>query len=712
MMKGINPKEFLMKHGEKFAFGFIVLMALFVLKSTRWSPYDKTPQELVKQAKESDQRIDSSTWPVEKRQELMPKKDILARAKAMREGIDYQQYSFSTAMYTPIYPRSEPIREPSFLTIEDPIATADTFLLQIPEEPEEGEEEVADAGDTEPEIDDSNIPDALKKNPRATASSSEFGEYSDPGAAFGGPAGLPGGGGGEGYAAEFGADGYMSEFGEMGGETQKVSLNGEGYRFVSVRGVIDWQTQKSKYVDALNLPPDQAAFVEPDIVDFEIERRKAVGGDKGWSNWEVLDIQNSIDVLNKAYDLEADTVDVTITDPVITEPLPRRVLGIWGKHATHPRVTNFELSPEEQRREQLRQEKVIEAYEEMKKNSGVIEPIQEGGFGNYTYNVRGMQNEMRMGMGGNADYMSRYENEYQEEMSDRYSESPELYGSGQPGEGGLLMTSRSKASGRLLLFRYFDFDVEPGAVYQYRVRIHYANPNFGKPIEVLERPEIAEDRIKQSDWSVPTKPVQVRPKSEYFLTTVDYDRARRQEMADVNIFQWNAPTGTVVNETIRVSTGDKIAGTIKTKVVNPLEETFEAQEMKVDSDHVLVDLKDNGAIQADSQLEGLGKIPSRALYDEILVLDSHGQLATLSPYDNEAKRIASQRFQKFQDEIGKEYEKAAKEASEADKFLMGDGGEYGGGEGYGGGGGYGAPPSSAASRRGSSRGRRRGGEGY
>ena len=694
-MKNLNPKEFLLKHGEKIAFGFIVLLALFVLKSTRWSPYDKTPQELVKQANESDRRIDSSEWPAEKRQELMPTKDIASRSKAMREGIDYQQFSFSTAMYTPIYPRSEPIREPSFLTVEDAIATADTFLLQIPEEIEE-EEGDEDAPGAAEEIDDSDIPDSLKKKPSATARS-EFGELGDPaGEAYG--TAPPGGE----YGAEFGGEAYMSEFGEMGEDAQKVSLNGEGYRFVSVRGVIDWQTQKSKYVDALNLPPDQAAFVEPDIVNFEIQRRQAVGGDQLWSDWQTLDIQNSIDVLNKAYDLEADTVDVTITDPVITEPLPRRVLGIWGKHATHPRVTNFELSEEEIRREQLRQEKLIEAYEEMRKNSGAIEPIEEGGFGKYTYNVRGMQNEMSMA--GNSDYMSQYENQYQEEMSDRYSSSPELYGSGQPGEGGLLTTARSKASGRLLLFRYFDFDVEPGAVYQYQIRIHYANPNFGKPIELLERPEIAEDRIKQSDWSAPTKPVQVRPKSEYFLTNVEYDRARRQEMASVNIFQWNAPTGTVVNETIKVSIGDKIAGNINTKVVNPLDESFDPQELNVDSEHTLVDLKNNSSFQVDTQLEGLGKIPSKALYDEILVLDSHGQLAEISPFQNESRRIAAQRFQKFQDDIGKEYEKAAKEASKAEQFLLGGegSGEYGG-EGYGGGSEYGRPSSAASRRRGSRR---------
>jgi len=689
-MKKLNPKEFLLKHGEKIAFGFIVIAALFVLKSTRWAPYDRTPQELVKLSKEADLKIDQSEWPAEKRKELMPKKDIVARGQAMREGVNSSEFAFSTPMYTPIYPKSEPITEPDFMTVEKLIATADVFLLQIPPEKEDMEgDEVAAADD--PEIDDSDTPEALRRR-KPAATTSEFG--ADPaGAGYESPPGEYAGDG----AYAFGEEGMMGE-----GGTQKVALNGEGYRFVSVRGVIDWQTQKSKYVEALNLPPDQAAFVEPDIVNFAIQRQRAASQDDPWSGeWEDLDIQNSIDVLDKAYDFEADTVDVTITDPVITEPLPRRVLGIWGKHATHPGVTNFELSEEEIRREQLRQEKLIEAYEAIRKQSGQLEPLEEGGFSSKAYNVRSMQSEL--GMGSNAEYMSEYENSYREEASTAYSENPEYYGAspgaGSPGEGGLLTTTRSKASGRLLLFRYFDFDVEPGAVYRYRVQLEFANPNFAKPIELLESPDVAEGRTKKSDWSEPTSPVQVRPKSEYFLTDVDFDRARRQDMASVNVYQWNSPTGTVVNQTLHVAIGDRIAGQVKTRVVNPLDETFDTQEIVVSSDHLLVDLRNNDTFEVDTQLPDLGKVPSKAKYDEILVLDEQGQLDAISPYDRESKRIAAQRFQKFQDELGKEYAEAAKEASAAEKFLMGGEGEYGG-EGYGGEG-SGSRPSSATSRRGS-----------
>jgi len=689
-MKGLNPKEILMQHGEKMAFGLIVIATLFVLKSTRWSPYQKAPQELVKLSKEADQKIDQSQWPEEKRQELMPEKDIIARSAAMREGINTADFAFSTPMYTPIYPKSEPIKEPDFLTVEDAVATAGEVLIQLPPEVEESEE-VADADSEDPEVDDSDIPEALRKKKRSSGTTGEYGEI--PGAPVAGT--TPG----EEGSGEYGE--YPFGPGMMEGETEKVELNGEGYRFVSVRGVIDWQTVKRNYAEALNLPPDEAAFVEPDIVDFTIERQRAASKTNPWSEpWEPLDISNSVEVLDKAYDFEADTVDVTITDPVITEPLPRRVLGIWGKHATHPRVENFELSEEEIRREQLRQQKLIEAYEAMRKQSGQLEPLEEGGFSSHAYNVRSMQDEL--GRGGNSEYIERFDEEYRSDMESAYSENPNYYGarpgSATPGEGGLLTTARSKASGRLLLFRYFDFDVEPGAVYRYRIQIEYKNPNFGKPIELLESPDVAEGRTKKSDWSAPTNPVQVRPKSDYFLTNVDFDRARRQNLASLDLYQWNAPTGTVVNETIRVTIGDRIADDIQTKVVNPLDESYEPQDLTVDSGHVLVDLKDNADLEIDSQLEDLGKVPPTANYDEILVLDEQGQLVAISPRDREAKRVAAKRFQKFQNQLGEEYEEAAKEASEAEKFLMGD--EYGG-EGYGGEG-YGARPSSASRRRGGS----------
>jgi hypothetical protein len=57
-----------------------------------------------------------------------------------------------------------------------------------------------------------------------------------------------------------------------------------------------------------------------------------------------------------------------------------------------------------------------------------------------------------------------------------------------------------------LLFRFFDFDVEPGKRYAYRVRLGLQNPNYKdlKPkvnIAGLKNSQLAEDRILKTKWS-------------------------------------------------------------------------------------------------------------------------------------------------------------------------------------------------------------------
>ena len=698
-------KSFFLNHGEKLGFGLIAFMALFVLYKTRWSPYSKTPQELVQDANAAKTVIANSNWPEDRRLELLSTKDINKRANDLRGGVDPAPYVFSTPVYTPIYPRSEPILPPKFLSPQFMIANADVVLIQTPPEGEEELIEGDDAdGEGDPEDDiDSKIPEGLRKPSRPAA-----GEQN--GLAFG-----PGDCGADsvscGTDAIYGACGGEPAYSEsdyMGGDSSEtVALNGEGYRFVAVRGVIDWAAQKRAYAKALNLPLNEAARAEPIIKDFEIQRQQAMSEEDPWSGeWETLDIENSFDVLRKAYDTQADVVDVTVTNGVITEPLPFRVLGVWGSLATHPKITDFVLDPEEQKLEQMRIEKVRQAYEEMMKNQP--QPLELGGFSKYQVDVRSMQNELSSSTG--SAYMENYNNEYQEQMQGYYANSGANTPGNYPGAGpgaaagqmNVLNSARSAASGRLMLFRYFDFDVDPGAVYRYRVRIEYVNPNFGQPIELLASPELAEGQTRTSDWSEPTPPVQVRPEAQYYLTGVEYESKVRSDVAVMDIYKWNAPTGTVVNEKGRYSVGDEIGGVLKTKVVNPLEETFDPQEIKVNTGDVVIDFRDQDDFKIDGNLPDLGKAPSGVRFDEVLVMNSHGNLRTYDRFTRESERVMAMRYQKFQDDIGEEYEESAALAASSDDPLgiyseCGDGG-YGAG-------GAERPLSSASARR---RARRRG----
>jgi hypothetical protein len=59
------------------------------------------------------------------------------------------------------------------------------------------------------------------------------------------------------------------------------------------------------------------------------------------------------------------------------------------------------------------------------------------------------------------------------------------------------------------LFRFFDFTVEPGKQYVYRVQLVLWNPNYRLDPQYLERPELSEQPWLETQWSDPTEPVLV-----------------------------------------------------------------------------------------------------------------------------------------------------------------------------------------------------------
>lgn len=59
------------------------------------------------------------------------------------------------------------------------------------------------------------------------------------------------------------------------------------------------------------------------------------------------------------------------------------------------------------------------------------------------------------------------------------------------------------------LFRFFDFTVEPGKQYVYRVQLVLFNPNYRLDPQYLERPELAEQPWLETQWSEATEPVWV-----------------------------------------------------------------------------------------------------------------------------------------------------------------------------------------------------------
>ena len=84
---------------------------------------------------------------------------------------------------------------------------------------------------------------------------------------------------------------------------------------------------------------------------------------------------------------------------------------------------------------------------------------------------------------------------------------PGATGPGVPGEPNPAAEAAKPPA--FLLFRYFDYNVEPGKHYVYRVRLGLRNPNCDKKPADLKDPELAKAKYVATKWSDPSPVISV-----------------------------------------------------------------------------------------------------------------------------------------------------------------------------------------------------------
>jgi hypothetical protein len=88
------------------------------------------------------------------------------------------------------------------------------------------------------------------------------------------------------------------------------------------------------------------------------------------------------------------------------------------------------------------------------------------------------------------------------------------------------------------LFRFVDFEVEPGHSYQYRVQLVLRNPNFGLASELLATPTPKPDPYRDTPWSEASLPTTVPLDAQLVVEAVD--RAKSGEpKAKAGVLQWD-----------------------------------------------------------------------------------------------------------------------------------------------------------------------------
>ena len=727
--KSFDAKAFLVNHTEKLILGAAGLMVLAFLGGSQWTSYKGTPSEITDKVDKNQRDLVNHAWPEEEQlkyemtQKRTPKQVVHDN---LRNPIAVSQYQMSTQFISSPWQGKEPLREPSLLTLEDALATAGRVLIERPLDPTKEEE----APESDPKKKGPGKPgDKPEAAPVVPDPDSDF-ESSRPAVAGVGPGAsapgailpgteLPAYNGAPATESSpastmmeaYGQSGYGSSMPGGGGLTLP-KREAQGYYFASVRAVFPVKEQIRKYQDAIHARTADIASFSFEVIDFTLERQEQIGTTDTWTEFQKVDTQSAFDVLDQALPPEPDIVSGTVTNNVITMPLPPRIWGNWRKVGSHPRIDNFVLSNEQVEQEVEYQAKLLELMREGKKNQKLMNPrpkAEKRGFSSRVGDSRELQSDLFGGSAYGSGMTSMYGGGVSSPGGSLYSGGPGAAPMGMPSPrparampGGAksgapgnpndvmkkLLESDDKdaqskalkeyieqrvtADGELLLFRYLDFTVESGKSYRYRVRLELNNPNFGHlASEANGETTVVQGETRLTDWSNVTEPVTIERDIYYFVKDVDtkYNRTK------VSIYQWDTKLGTTVNADIDLYPGQHIAGTVKTSVIDPAKSTFKEDEpYPFTSSDVFVDT--NADVTLDKTLHKDMKLPGGSkgdawLPEEVLVVQSGtGELAVLDPVRQATEQKRLEDYQKSQ---AKHFESLKASAAPAMEMMGGSG---------------------------------------
>jgi hypothetical protein len=106
------------------------------------------------------------------------------------------------------------------------------------------------------------------------------------------------------------------------------------------------------------------------------------------------------------------------------------------------------------------------------------------------------------------------------------------------------------------LCRFFDFNVEPGKQYVYRVRLALKNPNFDSSPATLKSPELAKTTYLETKWSEPTAAILVPYDTRILLVSVKpAPRGNNDPTGQILVSRWVLSKGEQIFKEFKVTRG-------------------------------------------------------------------------------------------------------------------------------------------------------------
>jgi len=663
-VKDFDFKEFAVAHGEKMVLGLAGLLVLLALGKTTWSTYDKAPAEITTKAEDAQATIEQSEWPEEERERFSAKNRLHSRIESMLQPVRGRTWrernggglAFSISPTWSLYVKEKPLEVPELYPVQNLIATP--LRMVVAKRTARSLDETG-----KPTDDDDGGYRADTKKPKPGSFKVGTGE---------------GGEGGEDSGLNASPEEYPSysdnDDGTGGTDAEGIgesgsTVEGEGHHVVAVRGIVRIRDQLRAYEEALNLPENLDPRRVIDIFDFTLERQVSTDGGETWRAWEPVDLESNAKFLFFEVDgFETPVVHQGVTHPVITSPLPMRLLRHWGDEATHPDIANFKLSKKGREKQRIINEIIAQRAAELRKRRR----NQRRGFARI---LRDPNEELQ-----NIYSDDRSRQRFQTDLHQRFNAD------GENPDAVTQIQNEVTAAGDLLLFRYFDFDVLPGLAYQYRVRLQLRNPLFEIPIEkvalnsqtyvnkpLLTTPD-STPRLKPvldengqpvldkngepvkkpvlDDNGHPSNQAIVPQDTHLFVKRVGRDRGALLQLPEpainLEVFQWFSKPGTTIRGELKaLHPGQFVAGKDeKTKQLDPAQQIlrsdvpqdFETANLLLDADDGYRNIRISD-LNAHLRELGLSRLRKGLDVDEgILLIDQRGQVKELSQSAQQDKR--------------------------------------------------------------------------
>ena len=369
--------------------------------------------------------------------------------------------------------------------------------------------------------------------------------------------------------------------------------------------------------------------------DFKLERQTRVNrpGADPWSGpWEAVDRDSVIQMLENDVNAYApETVLDGLLDAHICMPYPDRVVGQWGLLSTHPDIKEFNLSDEEVEQQVAYEWKLLEKTKKEEENGKA--PPDKRGFMTVTKNMRALTARAQGSDGEDISVRERILDELKSGNGDKDQMNEQLED---------FVRTRASAVDHYILFRYLDISVKSGETYRYRVKLVLTNPFHQKRVEEVTDPSIIEGEDRETELSEPTTPVTVKEDAQIYVKRTDNHLGRPAlPYADMDVFQWFASTGTVVNKVLGVQIGQILGGRKTAEVLRPAENVFDNESVLFSTSDTLVDVSPGFSLDPslhkdlvdDLNKVTSGKRPGVTAPDQALFVDENGELRIIDGVD-------------------------------------------------------------------------------